>query len=101
MSSSILWFRQDLRLHDNEALIESVRNADEVVPVYVFNVKADRISAFRLKFLIESVADLRHQLRALGSDLLIRIGKPEEVIYQLAVETKSQWVYCNRERTRE
>ncbi len=101
MSSSILWFRQDLRLHDNEALTESVRNADEVVPVYVFNVKADRISAFRLRFLIESVADLRHHLRALGSDLLIRIGKPEEVIYQLAVETKSQWVYCNRERTRE
>ncbi len=101
MSSSILWFRQDLRLHDNEALIESVRNADEVIPVYVFNVKVDRISKFRLKFLIGSVTDLRYQLRALGSDLLIRIGKPDEVIYQLALETKSQWVYCNRERLRE
>lgn len=101
MSSSILWFRQDLRLHDNEALIEAIRNADEVIPVYVFNVKADRISTFRLRFLIESVTDLRHQLRALGSDLLIRIGKPDEVIYQLALETKSQWVYCNRERLRE
>lgn len=101
MSSSILWFRQDLRLHDNEALIEAVRNADEVIPVYVFNVKADRISTFRLKFLMESVADLRHHLRALGSDLLIRTGNPDEIIYQLALETKSQWVHCNRERTRE
>jgi len=101
MSSSILWFRQDLRLHDNEALIEAVRNADEVIPVYIFNVKADRISKFRLKFLIESVADLRHHLRVLGSDLMIRIGKPDEVINQLAIETKSQWVYCNRERTRD
>jgi deoxyribodipyrimidine photo-lyase len=101
MSSSILWFRQDLRLHDNEALIEAIRNADEVVPVYVFNVKPESVSKFRLKFLIESVVDLRRQLRALGSDLLIRIGKPDEVIDQLAVETKSQWVYCNRERTRE
>lgn len=101
MSSSILWFRQDLRLHDNEALTEAVRNADEVIPVYVFNVKTDRISTFRLKFLIESVIDLRHQLRALGSDLLVRIGQPEEIIYQVALETKSQWVYCNRERTRE
>lgn len=101
MSSSILWFRQDLRLHDNEALIEAVRNADEVIPVYVFNVKADRISPFRLKFLIESVTDLRLHLRALGSDLVIRIGKPDDILHQLALETKSQWVYCNRERTRE
>jgi deoxyribodipyrimidine photo-lyase len=101
MSSSILWFRQDLRIHDNEALTEAVRNADEVIPVYVFNVKADRISAFRLRFLIESVTDLRQQLRSLGSDLLVRIGQPDEIINQLALETKSQWVYCNRERTRD
>lgn len=101
MSSSILWFRQDLRLHDNEALTEAVRNADDVIPVYVFNVKAGRISTFRLKFLIESVIDLRSQLRALGSDLIVRTGQPDEVINQLALETKSQWVYCNRERTRE
>ncbi len=101
MSSSILWFRQDLRLHDNEALLEALRNADELIPVYIFDIKPKRISVSRLRFLIESVIDLRHQLRSFGSDLIIRSGKPDEILYQLALDTKSQLVYCNRERTRE
>jgi len=29
------------------------------------------------------------------------MGDPADVLYQLALETKSQWVYCNRERTSE
>ena len=33
----ILWFRQDLRLHDNEALLEAIKNSDEVIPIYVFD----------------------------------------------------------------
>jgi deoxyribodipyrimidine photo-lyase len=101
MSSSILWFRQDLRLHDNEALLEALRNGDEIIPIYVFDVKPKRTSVLRLQFLIECVADLRRQLRALGSELIIRVGKPDAIIYQLALDSKSQWVYCNRERTRE
>ncbi|MCB0627403.1 MAG: deoxyribodipyrimidine photo-lyase, partial [Saprospiraceae bacterium] len=34
---AIVWFRQDLRVHDNEALTEALRHADEVIPVYVFD----------------------------------------------------------------
>ena len=101
MSRSILWFRQDLRFHDNEALIEAVRNTDELIPVYVFDIDPNRFSLPRIQFLIQSVSDLRDQFRSMGSDLLIRIGKPEEVLYSLALETRSQWVYCNRERTKE
>jgi len=101
MSRSILWFRQDLRLHDNEALLEAARNADELIPVYIFHVHPKRMGVSRATFLIESVIDLRRQLRALGSDLIVRIGKPDELLYQLAMDTRSQWVYCNRERTRD
>jgi len=36
-----------------------------------------------LRFLLESVADVRRSLRAKGSDLVIRIGKPEEVVPEL------------------
>ncbi len=101
MARSILWFRQDLRLHDNEALIEAVRNADELIPIFIFDINVARTSTPRVRFLIESVADLRKQFRRLGSDLLVRNGEPVIILYQLALETKSQWVYCNRERTRE
>lgn len=34
---------------------------------------------YRANFLLESVADLRQRLRDRGSDLIVRMGKPEEV----------------------
>ena len=37
----------------------------------------------RASFLLECVADLQSNLRAIGSDLLIRVGKTEEVLEQL------------------
>jgi hypothetical protein len=33
----ILWFRSDLRLHDNEALVRAVEASDAVIPVYCFD----------------------------------------------------------------
>lgn len=101
MGRSILWFRQDLRLHDNEALLEAARNADELIPVFIIDYKPGRSSIHRIRFLLDSVIDLRVQLRSLGSDLLVRMGSPVEVLFRLARDTKCQWIYCNRERTRE
>jgi len=106
----IVWFRNDLRLHDNEALIDAMESGSEIVPVYIFDERTfkgktkfgfDKTSKYRAKFLIESIADLKTSLRKLGSDLYIKIGKPEEEIFKLAQELKSSWVFCNRERTQE
>lgn len=101
MGRSIIWFRQDLRLHDNEALTEALRHADELIPVYIFEPAERPVHASRARFLLESVQDLRKNLRAYGSDLIVRTGKADEILYHLALETQSQWVYCNRERTRD
>ncbi len=107
---AIMWFRQDLRLHDNEALLEAVEHANEVIPIYVFDERTflgrtkygfKKTEKYRAKFIIESVAELRESLRKLNSDLIVRIGKPEEIIFKLAHQAKSSWVFCNRERTRE
>jgi deoxyribodipyrimidine photo-lyase len=105
----VMWFRQDLRLHDNEALTEALRSTDEVIPVYVFddrffkgettNFGFPKTGKFRTQFIIESVMDLRDSLRRLGSDLIVRIGKPEEEVFEVARKAKSNWVFCNRERT--
>lgn len=35
--AAIVWFRQDLRLHDNEALTDAIQQADEILPVYIFD----------------------------------------------------------------
>lgn len=107
---AIVWFRQDLRLHDNEALNTALRMADEVIPVYVFDERVflkktrfgfPKTGRFRAKFILESTADLRQNLQNLGSNLLIRTGKPECIVADLARDLKVSWVLCNRERTHE
>jgi len=106
----IVWFRNDLRLHDNEALTDAIEVGNEVVPVYIFDERTfkgqtsfgfEKTGKFRAKFIIEAVQNLKSQLQELGSDLYVRVGKPEEEIFKLANEIKSNWIFCNRERTQE
>ena len=35
MKRSIVWFKTDLRLQDNETLVKAIENSDEVLPIYV------------------------------------------------------------------
>ena len=107
---AVLWFRQDLRIHDNEALSDALQHANTVVPVYVFDRRVfegrtdfgfPKTSKLRASFIIEAVEDLRNSLRQLGSDLIVRHGIPETEIFKIANEVKSSWVFCNRERTDE
>lgn len=37
MTVAVHWFRNDLRLHDNPALIEAVNNVEKITAVYVFD----------------------------------------------------------------
>lgn len=107
---AIVWFRQDLRLHDNEALTTALRMAEEVIPVFIFDERVflgktrfgfPKTANFRTQFIIESVADLQHNLRKIGSDLIIRIGRPEVILAEMVQKLKCSWVVCNRERTQE
>ena len=107
---AIVWFRNDLRLHDNEALQDAMRNADEVIPIYVIDERTfkgktsfgfPKTGKFRLQFILESLEDLRQNLRHRGSDLYVRMGKPEEIVAEIAQQAKTSWVFCNRERTAE
>jgi deoxyribodipyrimidine photo-lyase len=101
----LVWFRNDLRIHDNEILSEAIRKADHVLPVYVFDPYYFKTSdagvlktgSFRARFLLEAVADLRHNLRKLGAELIVRTGDPAEVLTQLAEEYHISEVYHHRE----
>jgi deoxyribodipyrimidine photo-lyase len=101
----LVWFRNDLRVHDNEILLEATRKADKILPVYCFDpfyFKTNpsghpKIGNFRARFLLESVADLRTTLRQMGGDLIIRIGNPAEILPLLAEEYQVNEVYHHRE----
>ena len=106
----ILWFRNDLRLHDNEALLEASTNCQDIYPVYVFDTRVfsgttsygfKKTDRYRSLFILEAVTELKASLQAKGSNLIIRVGHPEEEILEIAKMLKTNWVFCNRERTYE
>ncbi len=106
----ILWFRNDLRLHDNEALLEAMTSCQDIYPVYVFDTRVfsgttsyglKKTDRYRSLFVLEAVTELRESLRAKGSDLIIRVGHPEVELFEIAKSLKTSWVFCNRERTHE
>jgi deoxyribodipyrimidine photo-lyase len=101
----LVWFRNDLRIHDNEILLDAIRKADKVLPVfcfdpYYFRTKADdsiKTGILRAKFLLESVACLRENLRRIGGELIIRVGNPAVILPQLAEAYNVNEVYHHRE----
>ncbi|RZL30498.1 MAG: DASH family cryptochrome, partial [Pedobacter sp.] len=106
MSKKILvWFRNDLRLHDNEMLVEAIAKSDEILPVFCFDPRqfehtryhTIKTGAIRARFLIESVSDLRNSFKNLGGDILILNGKPEELLPELVSRYEISEVYHHRE----
>jgi len=101
----LVWFRNDLRIHDNEILFEAARKADKILPVYCFdpfyfqkNASGNpKTGELRARFLIESVANLRKNLRAIGGELIVRIGNPAEILPMVAHEYRVSEVYHHRE----
>ena len=101
----LVWFRNDLRIHDNEVLLEATRKGDAIVPVYCFDPRhygptlygTRKTGPIRAQFILESVADLKRNLQALGGNLITLMGKPEELIPQLAVQYGVNEVYHHRE----
>ena len=99
MPSSIVWFRHDLRLADNPAVITALGSNLPVVPVYVLDEETDGVrppGAASRWWLHHSLQSLDACLHALGSRLILRRGRGEQVIMALAAECDAQAVYWNR-----
>ncbi|MGB3312522.1 MAG: DASH family cryptochrome [Nodosilinea sp.] len=107
--STLVWFRNDLRLHDHQPLDEALRVRQPVLPLYCFDPRQfgqtsfgfAKTGAYRAQFLLESVADLRRSLQALGSDLVVRVGNPEDIIPDLVKAHALNTIYWHEEVTTE
>lgn len=108
-TSVLIWFRNDLRLHDHRPLQAALQEGALVIPVYVFDPRLFLPTALgmpktgyhRTRFLVESVCDLRANLRARGSDLIVRVGNPGKILKDLARETGARAVFYSQEETSE
>ncbi len=96
---SIVWFRFDLRLHDNQALFHAVAQSKQIVPVYIWSPEEEGSwipGAASRWWLHQSLDRLGAALRKCGSRLLIRAGSAQEVLRSLVKETDAQCVFWNR-----
>lgn len=96
----ILWFRSDLRLHDNPALHAAMQSGDAIIPVYVLDDKTPGIwkrgGASRW-WLHHSLKALDQDLQAKGFHPLVYLqGDAFVQISAFAKEAKASGVYWNR-----
>lgn len=97
----LVWFRRDLRLHDQTALHHAARDfPDGIVPVFIFDdaiLKHPDCGAPIVGFMLGCLEDLRDQLRQAGGELLFRHGPPLKELRKLAKETGASAVYYNKD----
>ena len=100
---SIHWFRRDLRLDDNPALVDAAtRAAGLVIPVFVVDptiVRSSRVGANRLAFMYARLHTLDAELRAAGSGLVVLYGDPTVVLPEYARKHAVAAVCWQRDET--
>ena len=63
MKRAIFWFRRDLRLSDNPALLAAIANSDEIIPVFILDEKLiNQSGSKRLAYLGQSLRALDESL---------------------------------------
>ena len=108
-NSNLVWFRNDLRTIDNAVLFEAQKNCDQLIAVYCFAPRHFAIvkfgfkktEKFRAKFLIETVTDLKTQLKKFNIELLVFHAQPEEVIPKVCETHNVNHIFLQKEWTEE
>jgi deoxyribodipyrimidine photo-lyase len=96
---SLLWFRQDLRLADNPALIAAAQRGGPVIAAYVLDDAAAgdwAIGGAARWWLHHSLTALAESLEALGIPLVLRRGLATAVVPALAKEIGAGAAFWNQ-----
>ncbi len=94
----IHWFRRDLRLRDNTALISALNSGIPVMPLFILDeniLKRLDPDDRRMTFIFGALDELDRQLSQLGSGLKLLYGSPEQLFSRLTAEYPVRAVYTN------
>jgi len=97
---NIFWFRRDLRLEDNAAFYHAMESGIPVLPVFIFDIHITDelpVNDARINFIYDTLLALHKELGQMGTGILIKKGKPEEVFSQLINKYALNSVYTNRD----
>ncbi len=106
MRTTIFWFRNDLRLHDQRALKQAIEHAQThqqaLLMIYVHESAQDetaawgfrRMGAHRRRFVADTLQDLQNSLMTLGQRLMLLHGRVAEVLPDCARWVQADTVFC-------
>ncbi|MGC1471294.1 MAG: DASH family cryptochrome [Psychroserpens sp.] len=105
----LVWFRNDLRVQDNQVLHEAVMAHDSIIACYCFDPRHYDLTAYgfkktekyRAQFLIETIEDLKIKLKNLHIELFVFNEKPEIELPKLVENFKITSIYLQKEWTTE
>jgi len=99
--TGIFWFTNDLRLHDNPALMRATTLVEKLVCIYIvdFDWRVSNQYAHQSKnsnakaFLHESLYDLSHNLEKLGQHLIIVEANTVSVLNRLIEQVNASDIF--------
>jgi len=92
--ATLVWYRQDLRLHDHAPLAAAMAEGGPIVPVYVFDESGWGFGAAARWWLHYSLLSLGHDLEKRGLRLILRRGEAGKIIPALAAELGARKVHA-------
>lgn len=100
-STSIFWFRRDLRLEDNAGLYHALKENERVLPVFIFDTailnQLEDPNDRRVDFIHQALQHLQGQLEKIGSSLLVFHSKPISAFAELLNKYHINSVYTNHD----
>lgn len=98
---SFFWHRRDLRIQDNAGLFKALTDDHPVRPVFIFDKtildELEDEDDARLSFIYREIERLKKEYAEVGSDLIVKYGKPLEVWSDLVEEFDIFKVFTNRD----
>ena len=99
MANSLMWFRYDLRINDNDAFFEASQH-QACLPVFILDeeyLKLKTTSIFHLNFLNDSLTDLNTNLiKKFNTKLNFYKGDTIKIFNHLTDKYKINKVYSNK-----
>lgn len=98
---NVMWFRRDLRLHDNAALYYALKQNKPVLPVFIFdrNIldQLDDKSDRRVEFIHSAINELQEQLIKVGSSIEVYYDYPLQAFQKLIDKYELGAVFTNND----
>ena len=104
MKKGIVWFRNNLRLADNESLTRALDECDEVLCVYFLEPRTwnsiaepSRMGSIRAKFILESLLELEGDIQELGGTIEFIQGRAVDEVPKLLQSYGADRCYAQKE----